>query len=706
MTNWISNPIFDGEEKRMPIAVITGKTVAAAKKIGFQPLTFDASKLGKISGDAALVNLPEYFETCFSALQPTDILAVQLLFGLSPDYLEIERLSLEELRRKGIRLIALLPRIDITQDLSDIAALESILDVLSYFDVLITASSQLIKQAECVLPELKIIKLELLDFLDANIALVSDGSERVLLSLGEPSCIADSKVGIQTQIIELNDLLRQPFIEVKKSLAWIGSNDASWRDLDIIRLSLYLVTGQVVLISQKSELSDFISDRELGIVVADKEEEVLSACISLTDNEFKYFTEKVRAFQTALSQGKYIQQALLEAFQILKLHLAEESCADTGTRQNYSEFKNWLLSRIFYYCEAESYKKIAIWRFEADGRLSGIGSSREKSWQLHHHRLEILDESGRAVSSFWIPPQAVIKSSQRIPGFPDENYESQLFLAASSLTEIESLTLPPDTDLECLMIAGTESYNALCALARQHKLIDGSFHQQYFIVPAQALDIGLPKISNLSYRLDLPAENESYLTKKLVVSFGVPKGGFTVDARSRLASDSRLTPFISKSAKNTYLLRPVELNFGTDNTVLFPSDEEKKAMNELILTVAEQQGIAKENTLLYGYGESGNSALAHALYGDFSAVIFEPKSFTSRFSAAAEENPNIQIIFSKSPQFNENKEALKKISCQIKEIELDEQSSPDSTAITNIEITLLNNWLYATDIEIMEGDDD
>ncbi|GAB2026467.1 hypothetical protein [Lactovum odontotermitis] len=724
MTNWISNPQFSKFGQEIPSLTEMKKTVAAAQELGFQPLTYDFSVLsdlceqGDLGSDAALISLPLFFESYFAVLQPQDVLVVQLPLGFSFDNPELELRFLEELKRREIRLVGLMPRFANDFDLANPNHQDFVLNVLSYFEVLITASPELIKLTETSFPELAVIKLEFLDFLASNIASRQKNLKRIF-SLGEQAEL--SEFGLPAEIIDLAELEKKDFIGIGRGFAWLGSSEKAHFDLNLYRFSFYLATGQVLLVSEKSEFASFIEEEGIGLIVRTEAE--AGTALQMPEEDYQRYLQRVRLYQTALKNGLSTKQALIKVLQFL--HMGSlESAGNAEESSRLAGFKNWLHSKIFYCCSAADYEKFGIWRFEADGKLSGLGADAGKNWRIHHRKLEILDRNGSIVSFFWIPSK--MDNQTEMMGFrqlESENEASQLLLIPSSLEEIEALELDSDSDLGNLtsfMTAGSEPYEKLKALTEQNKVIDGSFQHQYFVVPAKDLVLGLPIESGISYQLEPPADKETYLSKKLIVCFSAPEKTEEVNARTRLTSNERTRPLASLIAKNTFILRPVELPAWENNE---NDEKHETALQKMILKVAGKYEIPKENIILYGYGSSGISTMIHALQGEYPALVFEPETSRKQvlpgekdtqfsFNRSLEKSQQalrklleqtkiqaagIQIIFSKHSQKLEKMQP-NQTSCTIYEAELDESEQQ----LSPIELTLLNDWLYAADIETLD----
>jgi hypothetical protein len=713
MTNWISCPQFNKDTPSLPFALEMEKAAAAAQKLGFQILTYHFSAsldFSDLSSDTALMALPLYFEAGFAGLKSQDVLVLQLSMHFLSKNSALDLWFLEELKSREIRLVGFLPRWLNDLDLSNTNHRDFVHNVLSFFEVLITASSGLIELAETCLPELKIVQLDFIDFLASNtLSKPSDNREKIL-SVGEQEEL--SELDIASEIIAPAALDDKALVTIERGMAWLGSTEQKSADLDLIRLSYYLATGQVILASEKSEFASFIENEELGLIV--RKEEPTTIGRQMPEVEYHHHVQKIRPFQHALDRGVFTQLALLKALQYLNLGWLETA----GESSHALILKKWLTSRIFYYCAASDYKKFGIWRFEENGNLSGVGGAYEKYWRLRHRKLEILDSNRRIVSFFWLPSKLKKETASEILGFRQTNYDFQLLLIPTELKEIETLQLDSvqdSADLKSFMRVGSEPYQQLRTLMKTNKVIDGSYQHQYFVVPAKDLALGLPSEFGIPYQLELPADTESFLSRKLIVCFSVPEKADEADARQRLISDSRTRALSGLIAKNTFILRPVEL--------AEQNEPHEIALQKLILKVAEQNEISRENIFLYGYGASGLSALIHALLGEYPVLAFEPDVSVKKFSNGeldanfgfddferklnefnqllnrTKMRPSdLQIVFPEHSS-DQVRNEINQTKCTLYDFETNENESAHSERLLPIELALINQRLYAVDIE-------
>ena len=156
------------------------------------------------------------------------------------------------------------------------------------------------------------------------------------------------------------------------------------------------------------------------------------------------------------------------------------------------ELYNFLLGKIFYFCQLPSYTKWGIWSFEPDGKIKGMHSDFEQTWKIENGRLLILDSQGHITCIFEGQIEKMQKSHLLRPGM--EHFQVAL-----------------------IMETGSVANEKLRQLLLEDKTIDGYYAGRAYAVKRKDLEIGLKQYKGVFYDLELSQNQPDFFTKKLLV---------------------------------------------------------------------------------------------------------------------------------------------------------------------------------------------
>ncbi|MCI1071245.1 XcbB/CpsF family capsular polysaccharide biosynthesis protein [Lactococcus lactis] len=288
------------------------------------------------------------------------------------------------------------------------------------------------------------------------------------------------------------------------------------------------------------------------------------------------------------------------------------------------ELYNFLLGKIFYFCQLPSYTKWGIWTFEPDGKIKGMHSDFEQTWKIENEQLLILDSQGHVTCIFEGQIEKMQKSHLLRPGM--ENF--QVALIATDLISYDYFDTfcPIENDLiAACMETGSVANEKLRQLIFEDKTIDGYYASRAYAVQRKDLEIGLKQYKGVFYDLEVPQNQPDFFTKKLLVWFPGLLSYNHGNARENFFPN----PFegITDSiAKNTVVLRIADSNLINGsyylNTPNFGDYEQN--IQELIEKTAKEEGILRENILCAGSSRGGMGALYHGLLGNYALVSMDP----------------------------------------------------------------------------------
>lgn len=305
------------------------------------------------------------------------------------------------------------------------------------------------------------------------------------------------------------------------------------------------------------------------------------------------------------------------------------------------ELYNFLLGKIFYFCQLPSYKKWGIWSFEPDGKIKGMHSDFEQTWKIENGRLLILDSQGHVTCIFEGQIEKMQKSHLLRPGM--ERF--QVALIATDLIGYDYFDslCPIENDLvAACMETGSVANEKLRQLLLEAKTIDGYYAGRAYAVKRKDLEIGLKQYKGVFYDLELSQNQPDFFTKKLLVWFPGLLSYNHGNARENFFPN----PFegiTGSIAKNTVVLRIADSNLINGsyylNTPNFRDYEQN--IQELIAKTAEEEGILRENILCAGSSRGGMGALYHGLLGNYALVSMDPVVDRSPWLQSAD----VQLMF-------------------------------------------------------------
>lgn len=169
-------------------------------------------------------------------------------------------------------------------------------------------------------------------------------------------------------------------------------------------------------------------------------------------------------------------------------------------------------------------------------------------------------------------------------------------------------------------------YEFLKNLALDNKSIVGYRDHKYTVQKNTEIDLGMEKYKNIHYNIELPIENEQYLSNKLIVFFMPADRMISTQAKLRMFGNSPWESLASSIAKNTYILRIADSNLISgsyyQNTINFPNYE--TSIQQLIQNTAYKYNISSGNIVMYGNSRGGTGALYHGLLGNYKVVAIDP----------------------------------------------------------------------------------
>ncbi|MCT1193351.1 hypothetical protein EFL90_01335 [Lactococcus lactis] len=309
------------------------------------------------------------------------------------------------------------------------------------------------------------------------------------------------------------------------------------------------------------------------------------------------------------------------------------------------ELYNFLLGKIFYFCQLPSYTKWGIWTFEPDGKIKGMHSDFEQTWKIENEQLLILDSQGHVTCIFEGQIEKMQKSHLLRPGM--ENF--QVALIATDLISYDYFDTfcPIENDLiAACMETGSVANEKLRQLIFEDKTIDGYYASRAYAVKRKDLEIGLKQYKGVFYDLEVPQNQPDFFTKKLLVWFPGLLSYNHGNARENFFPN----PFegITDSiAKNTVVLRIADSNLINGsyylNTPNFGDYEQN--IQELIEKTAKEEGILRENILCAGSSRGGMGALYHGLLGNYALVSMDPVVDRSPWL----QTDDVQLMFDCTP---------------------------------------------------------